>query len=77
MCFIVFVLQLCLKSYSVDWMACLCAIDWNRFCLFVGLLCVGGGGGQKQSHKSPGRGVSVVLFVDVLNFCCCVVYSGD
>ena len=46
MCFIVFVLQLFLKSCSVDWMACLCAIDWNRFCLFVGLLC----GGQTQSQ---------------------------
>ena len=63
-----------LKSCSVDWMACLCAIDWNCFCLFVAFLCRGGG---KQSQTFPGRGMSVVLFVDLLNSCWCVVYSGD
>ena len=40
-----------LKSCSVDWMACLCAIDWNCFCLFVAFLC-GGGGGKTKSDIS-------------------------
>ena len=34
-------------------------------------------GGKKQSQNSPGREIYVVLFVDILNFCWCDVYSGD
>ena len=40
-----------LKSCSVDWMACLCAIDWNYFCLSVAFLC-GGKGGKTKSDIS-------------------------
>ena len=75
MCFIVFDLHLFLKSCSNDWMACLCAVDWNCFCLFVGLSCVGRV--TKTKSEISGRGISVVLFVDVLNLCWCGVYSGD
>ena len=48
-------------------------IDWIRFCVFVGLLCGEGGGAQKQSHNPPGRGISVVMCVDVFDFSWCVV----
>ena len=50
MWFIVFVLHLFLKSWSVDCMPCLCAIDWKCFCLFVGLLW--GGGAKTKSDIS-------------------------
>ena len=61
MCIIVFVLQLFLKPCSMDWMACLCAVDWSFFLL---VSCVGGKT-KGRNHQVIG---SLVLFVDVLNF---------
>ena len=47
----------------LGWLVCVQLIGIHWF--FAGLLC---GGRQKQSQKSPGRGIFFVLFVDVLNF---------